>query len=364
MKTLKVDENASSLMSDYEMSVREIYRQINAEENLRFDSDGKVEPGLDYGNTLFVIEEFVGKILSSNSPAFVEGEEKFTKKRVMVPTKLGKKYLDSFHAMVACYGEQYEYSEHVKVFFDTCKSMSPECKEFDAAIAFRNKSLGPYYFNKMFEDIRRNCNTKKFKRKIAIRKSNFIRNFASVKKYIDALFNRYSRLLVLRVDLSYKKSYAGKVDEKIAHSHREQFLNNMRSNSLFDNLVGYVWKLEYGRDKGHHFHFAFFFDGAKVRKDEFIALKIGNYWVNKITDGNGSHHNCNMNKAAYEDLGIGMISHDEHEKRKSLMRTLSYLTKKDQYLRKRALGRCRIFGKGVAPAAKVSGLGRPRRSAE
>lgn len=349
-----------------EIPSREFYRNIDLDFNVAVDSEGFASIGFNFGNAVYLIEEFVQRVISSSEKAFEIKVEKFTNKKIMALTELGRVYVPLFNGMISSYDGRYDYSEYVKVFFDVCESMKLCCGIFDGKSVERNveHSLRPYIFNQMIEKIRIVCKTKKFKKKLAARKNNSTRNFLSIKKYVNTIFENYSRILVLRIDFGYKKDFVGEVNEYSAHRHREQFLNNMRSNSLFDNLLGYVWRLEYGEEKGHHFHFAFFYDGAKSKKDEYLAFKIGRYWEEQITKGNGLHHNCNMNKANYKKLGIGMIGHDETEKRQHLMLALSYLTKKDQYLRKKVPGRCRVIGKGVMPAPDIKRLGRPRRSAE
>lgn len=48
----------------------------------------------------------------------------------------------------------------------------------------------------------------------------------------------------------------------------------------YRNLLGYVWKLEYGVARGYHYHMAFIFNGNKVR----VILVLGVNWVR-----NGNH---------------------------------------------------------------------------
>jgi hypothetical protein len=140
--------------------------------------------------------------------------------------------------------------------------------------------------------------------------------------------------------------------------------NNMRGNKLFAALVGYIWKLEYGEEKGIHIHFIFFFDGSKVHKDAYLAKLIGEYWRKRIVKyDRGIYHNCNMNKNFYKRCGIGMVSHDDLVKRAHLLDAVKYLTKKDQYLRYKPGKKCRAFGKGnMPPERDEGGPGRPRQS--
>ena len=126
-------------------------------------------------------------------------------------------------------------------------------------------------------------------------------------------------------------------------------------------MVGYVWKLEYGREKGHHYHMMFFLDGAKVRQDIVIAKLIGEYWNNVITQGKGVYYNCNGNKARYRHCGVGMIHYSEAEKLRSLKEMAAiYLTKADRYVSACMPGNNRTFGKGNSPKVGERSVGRPR----
>lgn len=221
------------------------------------------------------------------------------------------------------------------------------------------------------------------------------RHFLSGKTYIDQLFDRYARLLVLRIDLGYvawpNRASAASLfdagagtaadpetqteeepeDEKEkrvapgkslprARSDLAKFLNNRRSNSIFEHMVGHLWKLEEGETKGYHFHLFAFFDGSKVQQDAHLAKQLGEYWQNVITKGDGVYYNCNAHKSRYRKLGIGRIDHDDDQLRENLLLALAYVTKADQYLRVRT-DAARIFGKGVVKP-RVSAAGRPRKA--
>jgi hypothetical protein len=138
-----------------------------------------------------------------------------------------------------------------------------------------------------------------------------------------------------------------------------RFLNNRRGKALYSNLKGYIWRLEYGKQKGHHFHLFFFFDGSKVHKDEHLANLIGKDWI-KVTNGEGGYHNCNANKQNYKHVGIGMISHGDTEKRLILLDVVAYMHKQDQILREKYSDKIHCWGRGEVPTNRRSPAGRPR----
>lgn len=178
-------------------------------------------------------------------------------------------------------------------------------------------------------------------------------NARACRKLLALLHRQYSKLLVLRLDLEYYSEYcpsSGYKGQEIqlreVQRHRDDFLKYLRKGPLSDHLAGYIWKMEFGFEKGYHFHFALFFNGQAVCKDISIGDLMGHHWKQEITEGKGMFFNCNKKKEAYENCGIGMIGRGEKEKWANLEKAVRYLTKVDLYLRFRASGRTRTFGVG------------------
>jgi hypothetical protein len=194
-----------------------------------------------------------------------------------------------------------------------------------------------------------------------------VNNNKGLRDFIDSLFANHSRLLLLRVDFHYHKgniihSEADRlVKYQEARHDREQFITKMKSASLFTDLLGYVWKLEYGPEKGFHYHMMFLFDGSWVREDVNLAMRVGKYWEDNITQGRGTYHNCNAEKNRYSKLGIGMINYYDTALREGLYQAASYLTKADHMVRALLPGDDRAFGRGLIQKPKSgNGPGRPR----
>lgn len=211
-------------------------------------------------------------------------------------------------------------------------------------------------FNDCVSNIRQEAKSRPFQSKLKSYQRSGNKNYKELTEYVDALFGRYSRLLVLRVDLGYRKEFS-KTTQTEAKKDREHLLQNVRSNKLFDDMVGYIWKLEHGPDKGFHYHMMFFFDGSKVREDGTLAKRIGQYWLNVVTNGRGVYYNCNADKSRYKNCGIGMVDHSDNVMRDGLVKAVLYLTKMDLYMKLQTVGRG--MGKMVRPNPKDA-RGRPR----
>lgn len=184
-------------------------------------------------------------------------------------------------------------------------------------------------------------------------------------KYIRSLLSNHSRILALRIDLGYQRSIRAKHKNskilEIAKTQRSEMFKHLKSH-FKSSLLGYIWKLEYGLEKGYHYHVMLFLDGSQKRQDVTIAKIIGEHWNNKITKGEGNYFNCNAQKETYgKYLGIGMISHADHEKIRNLEKAATYLSKADYYASLITKGG-RTFGKGNMPSERYKPLGRPRKS--
>jgi hypothetical protein len=220
----------------------------------------------------------------------------------------------------------------------------------------------------LLKEIKQESKSVGFKKKLNNYNRGPVKNFKSLTTYINDLFDdKKARLLVVRVDLSYGLKDRLSITEEEAYEEylqakkdRENLFYNIRSNELFKHLVGYAWKMEYGLDKGFHFHILFFFDGSQVHKDIIIAKMIGEHWEREITGGKGVYHNCNASKDDYEKLGIGMINYYDKDLRENLINEVAaYLVKTDLYSRviirdqagrKGKMDNARTFGRGEIKA--------------
>jgi len=214
--------------------------------------------------------------------------------------------------------------------------------------------------NNFVHHIRKECRSPKCRKRVYDREYKAKTNYESSMEYVNRLFEVTARLNVVRIDLGYEKAYFAESGLANACADLDKLLNNRRSNKLFDELVGYIWKLEYGVHRGYHFDCVFFFDGSEVKKDTYYADRIGKYWIRRITAGAGAMFSCNAQKNKYRYCGIGMVDRRDLEKRKHLARAIQYLAKKEQYLRMRLVSRPRLFGRGKMPILPVQKLGRPR----
>jgi len=210
--------------------------------------------------------------------------------------------------------------------------------------------------NYFVSKLRRKLRTDEFSKSVANLRKGISKNKTSLLKYINALFDAHSRLLVIRLDLSYKKNsnpYLKRHEfceqlEK-AKEHRHKLIQHLKRKQLKDAFVGYAWKLEYGLEKSFHYHMIFFLDGSQYRKDVEIAKSIGEYWVGQVTEGNGLYWNCNANQHSYRANGIGTVNYYDKDKRKNLEQASLYLVKPDYFVRVFMPNGGRTYDRGQMP---------------
>ncbi|SFG24381.1 YagK/YfjJ domain-containing protein [Neptunomonas qingdaonensis] len=221
---------------------------------------------------------------------------------------------------------------------------------------------------------------KKLKLKV---KKTCDKNYRSMLSYIDKLFEKRSRLLVVRVDLSYKRKYNDAMKKSILNnkdvgleadefekvkSDMERLLRNRRNNTIFNGLLGYIWKLEYGVLRRYHFHVLFFFNSSTRCRDATIGENIGEYWSNEITEGRGAYFNVNGSSSHYQNDARGQVHCTDGNARNGLRHIASYFSKADYFMRlelpKRFKGRKKInyrtMGKGQLQESVSNLGGRPR----
>lgn len=300
-----------------------------------------------------------------------------------------------FHSFFDLYCEDVEYSPDVALFFRRL-AIHPvrDCCFDRPGLSYGDDQLDADIFNNFIECLRKDAKLEGTRKKMADWSRNPNKNLARLRSYLSALFERYSRLVVVRVDCLYREASladetaveaahvalvreadvpamdflhgiqmaapvetVARVDVGAAKADMEQFLRQMRSNTVFDEMVGYIWKLEWSRWGGYHYHCVFFFDGSEVQSDYMLAKGVGEHWV-AVTEGRGFAHNCNQDPRKYRNWGIGRVDHHDDEKRQLLEQAISYLAKRDQYVRMKPTGKHRVFQTGVIK--KKSPAGRPR----
>lgn len=221
-----------------------------------------------------------------------------------------------------------------------------------------------------------NAQSRKWRTNVKRRSHN---QYQSLQNYINGLFDRYSRLLVIRIDCSYTEA-TRHMDFELARIHRTCFFSqqaryrHLDDSAIFNDQVGFCWKLEWGADKLLHYHFLFFYDGSRVRQDITLANRLGQRWKWIVATTTpldrpqviGSTFNCNQRAFNHyrdnRNNALGMMAYNE-DKRGALERVMDYLAKRsksDEIVSLMVPHGYRTFGHGGIP--EQSHRGRPRQN--
>lgn len=206
-------------------------------------------------------------------------------------------------------------------------------------------------------------------------KEDELRNRSKAIQYTELLLEHYSKLAVVRVDLSYREGLRRFVDIGDFRQDIRKLLDRLQDGDRhFKGLQGYIYALEQGIQKGYHVHFLFFYDGSCVKFDRYIADCIIDTWK-EITEEAGQGYNCNtkQNRRRYQESGndaLGSVNRGDHAKQANILKIVRYFTapdKTEQYLRVREKN-MQTFGHGKfnrpsrrATADTINRVGEDRR---
>lgn len=331
----------------------------------RLRVDRKDQPG--QSEAIIRIERFVDYVLSREGPAYkFKGK---TGSRI-AGTGIGKR-LRKVYPLHFLFDGRYTYSEKPSAFLRACKQ---------ALLLYRlpvNKAIRETYdvdlanaeaMNLVVDTIRKFSKEEWFTRAEDDRRYQAKVNGEGAAEYVAAVLNHYARTVVVRLDFGYVGGSSSVVTIDRAWDDFGNFLQLLDYHHYFRHMTGYMWSFEQGKDKGFHMHLVVFFDGSEVCRDIVKGNLIGReLWVDRITQGMGTFHNCNMHKDQYaEKVGIGVIRRVDSAMCLNAIRCLQYLPKggefldrDDQYCRIKTRSRMHTFGMGCMPDVSGTRVGRP-----
>lgn len=340
-----------------------------------------------HAHQLFKLECFVDELLSNEEPPFKlrsgNADSKDYDRTSLATTYF--QLVPSFVEVVNVLSPMYEYSERINVFISCCGSMGLLTKRLDWKNIWLDQKKKDHrfggdsaaeIFNILVNEIRSEWKAQGLQAKVNKRKTEANERYVDYCKYVDSLFAEHkghARLIVLRIDLNYDKQFANNMSVFDIRDDLNQLLKNKRHNfSVLGSMKGYIAKLEYGVDKGFHWHTLFFFDGSerKGASHSYMAEAIGKYWNTVITKDRGAYWNVNNNADHYDRLarrGIGVINWDDAKLISNLKEfVVGYLCKMDQFIKPildsnvKLESKVRLLRRGDFPKKRPNKQGRPR----
>lgn len=214
-------------------------------------------------------------------------------------------------------------------------------------------------------DLRQRSSSRAFRVQVNQQQSQMNRTCRAMCQYVDALFATHARLVVIRVDFSYQRQ--ADIELEQFESDLKRLNESTSHNPLFKHMVGYLFKIEYGMEKGLHAHCLLFFNGAKRKgsSDWHLAKQIGEHWRDTIVGAQGHYWNCHDEKARYAELGllgIGDIHYSDTVSIENLKTIVKYFCKRQQYIKPITKPKMQLVRPGNSPDTDSVKLGKPRKA--
>lgn len=304
------------------------------------------------------IERLVLSIERHDTPAF-----RFDVTRSGPERTYLSRYFKYIRQMVNLFQDDYLYqcSEQLRAFWTACQDIGLETG-IDGPVCW-SKSASAYLchrrsMNVLVERIRELTGEQWYRRAKGDRRQQAKENGIRVCDYADTLISRYSRTLIIRVNLYYYETVQLRLRVERVFEDLDRLVGEHERNPIFNHLLGYICAVEQGDDRGYHIHAAYFLNGNEVCRDIYKAQQIGDLWV-RITQGQGYFDSCNHDKEEkygkkeqeqdteekQRELGIGMIFRNNHQIRPHVHYAMRYLVKDAQRIRLKPMrARCLRMG--------------------
>lgn len=342
-----------------ELTIGQIFNGLSLDAYIFRDGNLHYVPSEDgshwCGGLIDATHSFVQRVINSEAPGFELLPKTKQGYRKFKPTELSQQFL-LIHHFAQAYPIHFDVSEYVRLFQGLVAQTMFKAVPLKAAAEPVNQSgkVAADLYNELIDRIRQASRERAFKQRCHIRALAAENNFKSGKTYVEHLFNQYPQLLLIRLECFVSQNNLEEAGESIAHACLKKLWNNRRTNKLFANMVGYIWKLDYHDHQGHYIHFMLFFSDVAGLDAEKLTEQIGNYWVSRITKNKGHYRSCVKLPNEYRSSCIGVIDGRDQAIRTRLLRAICYLTKKEQYLRYRfADNDDRSFGRGKMLFAEI-----------
>ena len=236
--------------------------------------------------------------------------------------------------------QPFNYSPEVEAF---CRAIQKTGSNIPFILSQRRISCSPGHqaegdanvFNNFFGCFKAELRSIKIQGRFRERKRAGDRLFGRILKYVDSFFNFCPTIGVASIQLGYPYSSPYRAPTLLqVQQDLKRFLNNIRCNSRFNRMIGYVWKLEDNLPQGYSYHFIAFLNGSEIGSIDChnFVHSLGEYWVQTITSGQGSYYLCKeveVNKYRY--YGDGLIMQGNSEKFLQLAWHISYLCQIDTF---------------------------------
>lgn len=255
-----------------------------------------------YASVLAKLECFVEDAIAAKEVPFVPSQDPNGQISYR-PSPLAHHYyraLPDFIAAVNLLSPMYDYSERIEVFSAVCAQQAWLSADLRLPGGWGRSPFEPplwagistcELFNQLVRDIRNAWKSQHSQNKANTRQYDAEQCYENYCRYLDAVAAPAVPLLSVHISLGYKNACWDRVWVAEAIDDLNRLVKNKRSNSLFRLMKGYIAKLVHTREIGLYWQVIFFFDDSEEHRYSHIHLleRIGNYWIESITQGRGDY---------------------------------------------------------------------------
>lgn len=146
-------------------------------------------------------------------------------------------------------------------------------------------------------------------------------------QHVDNLFNKYSKLILLRIDFAYL-SHSPAFTHQDVHGLCADMVQMDSELKRIHGIAGYAWVAEYGECHRYHVHGAIFINAQLRNKAWPVFQEIAEFWQ-RITDAEGYAHRCTP-RQHYKVRGEEVTEYDDKAGINAMKYILSYMAKTEQ----------------------------------
>ena len=275
------------------------------------------------------------------------------------------------------------YSTHLTELSEVFKYNLDNFNTADSDSIARRVNL----LNDAISKIRKESKSPQFKTQIKNLQRNINKKRQGLEEYFEMIFRNRESVLLLRMELFYKgteiknqsiKSMNIKTTPKLIESakasiiegikqreeipangfsideiinHRKQFLSATKD-GLGNNLLGYIWKLDYSFEIGYRYHVIFCINEKNILTVQNFREIFTDLWCQRITGNLGSFYLYQAGRNTYRDCSVGILNQENRDFDQNITKMIKYLTRPELYLQIELPNNEKTFGRNYIKSSR------------
>ncbi|RDU94952.1 DUF3296 domain-containing protein [Trinickia dinghuensis] len=351
--------------------------------SVRFKDGTRLSIGRD-SRSLPNLVRFMHRTIRTGDPAFKIIVANGRKKVIAASSLAG--YFGTLHAMAALYSRAVHYSPLLRLFFECfARHEIRHCILNGPTLQFDGDRIEAEVFGDFLVFLREQGESQDTVAQTNNWESISDGNEKRLQRYIESQFEHHDVLIPVDMELFYAKSCVdesrlSEIETALAQEavddmdalygreigggehefptdfdasqlvkDRDRLLDNMRKKpSIFGDMVGCVWRIEWSRIGGYYLRVVFLFAGSRNAVSPWLAGSVGEYWVNTITKGQGQFRYLNHSIRESEDgpWRTWSVTCRDEAKIEAMMRFFRSMARRERYVSAKPIKKCKRFGMG------------------